>query len=135
MSFEPENPLEEALMRANRNPMSRREFHRLLLESDLIVIGRIEGREDSPAPTPLMPGEKLQVASFQENGRRYVPVFTSMTRLQAYLEKTAGYVTLNGRTLLEATRGATLLINLRAEFGRELTPEEIDALLDPKTLH
>jgi hypothetical protein len=135
MSFEPENPLEEALMRANRNPMSRREFHRLLIESDLIVIGRIEGREDSPAPTPLMPGEKLQVASFQENGRRYVPVFTSMTRLQAYLEKTAGYVTLNGRTLLEATRGATLLVNLRAEFGRELTPEEIDALLDPKTLH
>jgi hypothetical protein len=104
MSFEPENPLEEALMRANKNPMSRREFHRLLLESDLIVIGRIEGREDSPAPMPLMPGEKLQVASFQENGRRYVPVFTSMTRLQAYLEKTAGYVTLNGRTLLAAPR-------------------------------
>jgi hypothetical protein len=135
MSFEPENPLEEALMRAHKNPMSRREFHRLLLESDLIVIGRIEGREDSPAPTPLMPGEKLQVASFLENGRRYVPVFTSMTRLQAYLERTAGYVTLNGRTLLEATRGNTLLLNLRADFGRELLPEEIDALLDPKTLH
>ena len=131
MSFVPENSLEEALLRADRNPMSKREFHRLLLGSDLIVIGRIEGRGPSPAGAPLLPGEKLQIASAQYEGRRVIPIFSSMTRLSAHLEgRTEGYVLLNGRALFEMTRGATLLLNIGSDLGWELAPEEVFGLLD-----
>jgi hypothetical protein len=131
MSFVPENRLEEALMRADKNPMSKREFHRMLLGSDVIVIGRIEGRGPSPAGTPLMPGEKLQIASKQNEGRRFIPVFSSMTRLSTYLQgKTEGYVMLAGRALLEMTRGATLLLNIGDDSGREISADEIAGLLD-----
>jgi hypothetical protein len=133
MSFEPENPLEEALMRASRNAMSRREFERLLLESDLIVIGRIEGRDTVPNGSALAPDEKLQIASTERDGKRYIPVFSSMTRLKDYLKKDAGYVALKGRALFEMTRGSTLLLNLGADFGRELLPEEIGTILGHET--
>ena len=118
MSFVPENALEEALMRADKNPMSKREFDRMLLGSDVIVIGRIEGRGSSPAGAPLTPGEKLQIASKQKDGRRVIPVFSSMTRLSIYLQgKTESYVLLGGRALLEMTRGATLLLNIGDDSG------------------
>ncbi len=131
MSFVPENPLEDALLRAGRNAMSRREFQRLLLGSDLIVIGRVEGRGPSPVGTPLLPGEKLQIASAQYDGRRVIPVFSSMTRLSAHLQgRSEGYVMLNGRALFEMTRGATLLLNIGSDAGLEMAPEDISGLLD-----
>ena len=133
MSFVPENPFEEALMRANRNAMSRREFERLLLESELVVIGRVEGRDAVPKSSMLAPGEKLQIASMNFEGRRVIPVFSSMTRLQAHLQKTADYVSLTGRALFEIARGATFLLNPGSEFGKEIPPEEIAAILNGET--
>ncbi|MBV8979022.1 MAG: SseB family protein [Alphaproteobacteria bacterium] len=134
MSFEPENALEEALLRANKSPMTRREFERQLLGSDVIVIGEIEGRDLSPAGAPLLPGERLKVAFTKRDGRTYVPVFTSRTRLHAYLSQSRGYVSLPGRALMEMTRGATLLLNLGSDVGKEILPEEIARMLDPGTL-
>jgi len=131
MSFVPENPLEEAIVRANKSAMTRREFYRLLLESDLVVIGRIEGRDPLSDRATLAPGEKLQIASATHEGRKFVPVFSSMTRLEAHLQKTAEYVTLNGRALFEITRGSAFLLNPGSEFGKELSAEEISSLLDP----
>jgi hypothetical protein len=133
MSFAPENPLEEALMRANKSAMARREFHRLLLESELIVIGRVEGRDSVPKDSVLAQGEKLQIASTERDGKRYIPVFSSMARFKDYLKKDAGYIALKGRALFEMTRGATLLLNLGADFGKELLPDEIETILARKT--
>ncbi len=118
-------------MRANKSATTRRDFYRLLLESDLVVIGRIEGRTPLSDRATLAAGEKLQIASATHEGRKFVPVFSSMTRLQAHLQKNAEYVTLNGRALFEITRGAAFLLNPGSEFGKEFSAEEIAALLDP----
>ena len=135
MTFVPENPLEEAMLLANKSAMKRREFQKLLLESDLIVIGHVEGRAISPEMVSIEPGEKLQIVSTKYNGRSCIPVFSSMTRLNAFLKKDASYLRLNARTLLEVTRGATLLLNPGSEVGKEFPPEEIESLIAPKTIH
>jgi len=131
MTFVPENPLEEALLQAAKNAMKRREFERQLLAQDVVVIGEIEGRDLSPAGSPLLPGERLKVASVQRDGRTYIPVFTSQTRLKAYLTRKAGYVSLPGKALMQMTRGSTLLINLGSEVGKEILPQDVERMLDP----
>ena len=45
MLFIPENELEQALVRAVKEPASAPDFYRLLLESQLLVLGTAEGRE------------------------------------------------------------------------------------------
>ena len=43
MLFIPENELEKALVRAVKEPQSAPAFYRLLLSSDLLVLGTVEG--------------------------------------------------------------------------------------------
>ena len=132
MSAVPENPLEEALVRAKKNPMSRREFYSLLLESDLVVVGRIEGREFSDWDGELCPDEKLQLGRVEYKGLRCVACFTSIARLQAGIDRTTAYVVLNARALFQMTRGLPFILNMGSELAKEFSAEEIDALLDPK---
>ncbi|HEX4861363.1 MAG TPA: SseB family protein [Rhizomicrobium sp.] len=133
MSFVPENPLEEALLRANKNAMTRREFKRLLLDSDLVVVGRVEGREFSEGESALRPGEKLKLGLVERGGQRCIPCFTSTARLKAGIAQHTAYVTLKGRALFEMTRGVPVILNMGCEVGKDLTPDEIDDMLDPKS--
>jgi hypothetical protein len=132
MSFEPENPLEEALVRANKNAMTRREFKRLILDGDLVVVGRVEGREFSDADGTLRPGEKLKLGLVERNGQRFIPCFTSKARLEAGIAQHTAYVVLKGRAVFEMTRGVPILLNMGSEAGMEISADEIDGLLDPK---
>jgi hypothetical protein len=116
MTFEPENPMEEALMRAE-SPAARREFYRLLLTSDVLVVGR--KAEDG----------RLQIVTSERDGQKYVTVFTSQTRLKNHVQKTVNTLTMNGRLLLERTRGVTLLFNLSDEYGGEIKPAEVERIL------
>jgi hypothetical protein len=135
MSFIPETSLEEAFLRAQKNPMSRREFNRMLLDSDLIVVGRIEGREFSEIGGTMRQGEKLKLGLVEHNGQRWIPCFTSTARLEAGIEQNTAYVVLNGRALLQMTRGLPVLLNMGSEIGKEFSTEEIDALLDPNSFN
>ena len=47
MPFIPENELERALVAAVNNPAAAPEFYRLLLQSDLLVLGTVEGQENA----------------------------------------------------------------------------------------
>ncbi|MBV9993235.1 MAG: SseB family protein [Alphaproteobacteria bacterium] len=120
MSFVPENPLEEALLRGTRSPMARREFFRMLLVSDLVVVG--QKSEDG----------RLKIVSSERDGRKYVSAFTSAARLKNHVHKTVNTLTMNGRMLLERTRGVTVLINPSEEYPAELTPELIAEMLETK---
>jgi hypothetical protein len=135
VSFIPETPLEEAFLRAQKNAMSRREFNRMLLDSDLIVVGRIEGREFSDIGGALRPGEKLKLGLVEHNGQRWIPCFTSTSRLEAGIEQNTAYVVLSARALFQMTRGLPVLLNMGSEVGKEFSPEEIDALLDPNSFN
>lgn len=134
MPFISENKLEEALVAAVKNPATAQNFYRLLLESDLLVLGTVEDQDTGQAKFSLEPGGRLALITGEKNdGQKFLPVFSSLARMQAYVKEEAKYLAINGRALFETTRGAPLVLNPASEYGKELSPQEIDHLLDPQT--
>lgn len=119
MDFVPQNDLEKALIRAVKEPAARPEFYRLLLSSDLLILGNLAG-------------DQLQIVSTKNKAGTMVhPVFSSVPRVQAYIREKQNYLTLNGRALFQMTKGAAFVLNPNSAYGKELLPEELASLLDP----
>ncbi|HEY4078347.1 MAG TPA: enhanced serine sensitivity protein SseB C-terminal domain-containing protein [Rhizomicrobium sp.] len=133
MAFTPENDLEKALVRAVQEPSAAPDFYRLLLESQLLVIGAAEGQESATQQFSVAPGANLKLEIGEADGRKFLPVFSSVTRIQAYVKQESRYLALNGRDLLETTRGAPVVLNPGSEYGKNLAPDEVAQLLDPAT--
>ena len=51
--------------------------------------------------------------------------------MQDYVKQESKYLSVNGRALLELTRGAPVILNPASEYGKELTAEQVGQLLDP----
>jgi len=116
MVFEPENELEQAMFLAASQEAARPEFYRVLMESDLLVLGEL--------------GEGMSIETLENNGRYFHPVFTSLTRLKAFVPGQMPYFTMQGRMLFASTRGAAFVVNPGAELGKILEPDEIAYWLD-----
>jgi len=128
--FIAENELEKALVQAVKNPASAPDFYRLLLETELLVLGTVEGQEDAEEKFSLPPGGKLNLVSSIKHGQRYLPIFSSLTRMQEFVKQDSKYLSIHGRALLEITRGAPVTLNPASEYGKELSPLEVMQLLD-----
>ena len=134
MPFVSENRLEEALVRAVENPATAPDFYRLLLENDLLVLGTVEGQEDATSQFSLEPGGQLKLVTGERNGERFLPVFSSLPRMQAYVQEESRYLSVKGRALLDLTRGAPVILNPGSDYGREFTPQQIEQLLDSQQI-
>src|SRR4051812_7380046 len=97
MAFIPENELERALVQAAHNPAAAHAFYHLLLESELFVLGSVAGHQDESAQFSLAPGGQVSLVTGEKNGVRYLPVFSSLTRMQEYLTQETKYLRVNGR--------------------------------------
>lgn len=127
--FDPENALERALVAAATDPAARPRFYRELVAANLFVIQ--EGPPPSaPRAFTAEAGFELKVRHVELRGRSWMPVFSSLPRLQSFLDHEAGYLAMNALDLMKITRGASLLLNAASEFGKELLPEEIESILD-----
>ncbi len=131
MLFIPENELEQALVRAVKEPASAPDFYRLLLESQLLVLGTAEGREAATEEFSLAPGSQLSLVTGLKDGHPYLPIFSSLTRMQEFVKQESKYLSIRGRDLLDLTRGAPVILNPASEYGKELTAEQVGQLLGP----
>ncbi len=137
MVFNPENPLEFALVRASHDSLAAPDFYRLLLESELLVLGTARGQEDAQSRFTLEPGRELQLVVGEENGTRFLPVFSSPARMQDYVKQDSKFLRIQGRALLDLTRGGPVVLNPASEYGKRLSAAEVAQLLDrgkPKVL-
>ncbi len=130
MLFIAENQLEKALVAAAKNPAAAPEFYRLLLETDLLVLGTVEGQEGAADKFSLSPGGKLNLVTGLKDGGQFLPVFSSLARMQEYVKQESKYLSINGRALLDLTRGAPVTLNPASQYGKELSASEIQQLLD-----
>ena len=122
------NALEIALARAAVEPATRPEFYRLLLESEVYVIGQTDVPGDGKTTIPA--GAKLSVVNWEKkDGKPFIPFFSSFEALQSVLKAEAKFVAMPARNFFEITRGATLILNPALSHGKEFFPTEIDALL------
>ena len=132
MPFISENELERALVKAVKSPASAPDFYRLLLESDLLVMGTVEGQEDASERFTLAPGGRIKLVTGVKNGVSFLPIFSSLLRMQEYVKQETKYLSVNGRALLDVTRGAPVTLNPASEYGKELTPQQVVQLLGPQ---
>ncbi|HEX4635840.1 MAG TPA: enhanced serine sensitivity protein SseB C-terminal domain-containing protein [Rhizomicrobium sp.] len=130
MLFIPENELEKALVRAVTEPATAPDFYRLLLASDLLVLGSVEGHENATDAFSVAPGSNVRLVTGMKDGSQYLPVFSSPARLQDYVKQESKFLRVNGRALLDLTRGAPLILNPASLYGKELTADMIGQLLD-----
>ncbi len=86
MPFISENELEIALVKAAKNPVSGPDFYRRLLETDLLVMGAAEGQEYATEKFRVAPGGKVNLVTGLRNGRTFLPVFSSLLRMQEYVK-------------------------------------------------
>jgi hypothetical protein len=118
------NPLDDALARAAADPGARPAFYRLLLESEVYVIGQADAPED------IDPEAGMQIAQFaKQDGTRFIPFFSSQDAMQPLLDAETRPVALPVRQLFRITRGNTLVLNPTSAPGKEFLPAEIEALL------
>ncbi len=138
MLFIPENELEKALVRAVKDPGAAPDFYRLLLSSDLLVLGSVEGHESDTNAFSVAPGSRISLVTGARNGSQYLPIFSSLPRMQDYVKEESKYLSINGRDLLDFTRGAPVILNPASEYGKELTADQVRQLLDgagkPRTI-
>src|SRR4051812_7977250 len=130
MPFISENELEQALVKAAKNPAAGPEFYRLLLDSNLLVMGTAEGMENASEEFSLSPASKLNLITGLKDGAQYLPVFSSMPRMQEFVKQETKFLSIRGRDLLDITRGAPVILNPASEYGKELSAKEILQLLD-----
>ncbi len=127
--FIPTNSLEQRLVEAATDVGARPAFYRELLESDVFVPGFTE--QGGEGETVVKAGDNVSIAHWQDqNGAPYVPVFSSMQRMQQAITEKQNYLRVNARSLLEIVEGIQVVLNPGAPYGKEFTSEEISRLLD-----
>jgi hypothetical protein len=129
MLFIAQNELEKALVEAVKNPFSAPDFYRLLLESDLLVMGSVEGQEGAQEQFSLAPGANLKLITGLKDEQPYLPVFSSLARMQEFVQQETKYLSVNGRALLELTLGGPIFLNPASQYGKELSPQQVQQLL------
>jgi hypothetical protein len=129
--FIAENRLEEALVKAVKNPATLKAFYSLLLDSELLVMGTVAVSQTADGKAVATPGSQFQLETAEKDGTPFLPVFTSLPRMQAFAKKEVKYLSMPGRALLDLTRGVPVILNPGSEFGREFTAAEVARLLDP----
>ena len=84
--FTPENDLERSLVQAATDPAHRPQFYKDLLASDIWAVNAGPPvSEEKQVDIP--PGTMLQFQEIERDGKRYLPIFSSLPRLQAAIRE------------------------------------------------
>src|SRR3546814_897971 len=116
MSNDSSNDLEVALARAATEPADRPEFYRVLLASEVFVLGHTESKGEGRVTVPS--GEKLSIVNWEKaDGTPVIPFFASLEALRRAIKEEQSYVALPARSLFEVPAGATLVDRKRTRLN------------------
>ena len=131
---ETQNALEKALMLAADDPASRPDFYKILLESEVFLLGF--GDTPGEGLTTFAEGSKLSIVNWEKkDGTPVIPFFTSLKALQSTLKEEAQFVSMPARDFFELTKGSDLYLNPTLDYGKEFFPHEVEALLETGINH
>jgi hypothetical protein len=127
--FEPVNDLEKSLIDAATHPSARPQFYRDLLKADIYILDR--GKGDSNNPDHLyQPGSGVAIQQLQKDNQFWLPVLSSLPRLQQFTSSDSNYIRIGARDFFELTRGTNIVLNPNSDYGKEFLPQEIEQMLD-----
>jgi type III secretion system (T3SS) SseB-like protein len=118
--------LEELLQNAATKPECRPEFYKRLLSDRLVVITTDNGKPDRE----WVAKENTSVNIVNLSDGR-IPVFTTKEKIfdKGIIKEQVKVLELKGDHLF-TTKGATLILNLYSDYGKELLPAEIEQMLN-----
>lgn len=128
MTFEPENTLEDILVKAATTPSARNDFYKELMGSNIYTIQY--GSEHETYEGVLQEGSSIQLLNIEINQKQYIPIFTSLRRLQETIDQEVQYCSMNAVDFFQLTRGADVFLNPTSSYGKEFTAAEIASILD-----
>lgn len=119
--------LEELLQKAADEPAYRAEFYKKLLFENLFAIVRESDLQ--PGRHVLKEKQKVKIATHLDGK---VLVFTSPQRFfdRGVIKEEVKYLRAPSKLLFKLTKGAILLLNPYSDYGTELLPTEIEAILN-----
>lgn len=124
-----ENKLEEILRLAADEPAHRPRFCEVLLSSQVFLLGTT-GVPGADGEVDLDAGSKVQIQHWEKaDGSPVIPFFSSLEVLQKSINSEESYMAIPVRSLFEMTKGATLFLNPKSDYGKEFVPEEVAHLL------
>lgn len=130
MAFEAQNALERSLVKAASDPAHRPQFYKDFIQSDIFIIQHGRRPPEKAWRVTLDEGMNIQIANIEFKGKQYIPIFSSIPRLQATLTGEAAYLGIDALELLKITKGSALLLNPGSDYGKEITAEEAASIVD-----
>lgn len=129
--FVPENKLERSLMDAAKDPSSRPQFYRDLLEGELFIVSELKDKSLAVQAEFILPKDsEINIQSMHFNGRDFPVCFTSLVCFQKSINKESGYIKMKAKDFLEIIKESGFLLNPGLEYGKEFTAEEVKRILD-----
>jgi len=120
---EPENKLEDLLIKSVNEPAYRPEFYKALLEEDLVIL--TETQLGAEGEKILKENTKIKVVALAD-GR--IPVFTSVKRIhdRDEMKQNVNFIKLKGIDLFRIfDEQTTVILNPYSDFSKILLPDEI----------
>jgi hypothetical protein len=128
LTFQPQNKLEKMLVKAANDPMSRLDFYRELQASNIFVI-QVDS-EVNIQDGILNENQTVKLLNVELNGKMYIPIFSSLLRLQEFVDTEVSYLSMNSIDFFTLTKDADVIMNPRSSYGKEFNKEEIDTILN-----
>lgn len=129
MTFDPQNDLEKSLVLAAQDPLQRPQFYEEFIRSDIYIIQQ-DTALTRTGRVRLKKNSELKINNVLVNGKQYLPIFSSLSRIQAVIQHEVGYLCIKARKFLEITKGADLFLNPGSDYGKEFPKEEVERILD-----
>ncbi|MFM1652486.1 SseB family protein [Brevibacillus sp. B_LB10_24] len=125
--------LDGLFLAAKRDPAKRAVFYRALLQSELIVLGRISGdfATDEDGNRIAMDDSSVHLDLFEVEGEMVLPVFSREVHLENLIRETRDILLIDTKDLLPLIDSEVkVVLNPGTAFAKELIPQERAALLD-----
>ena len=123
-----ENELELCLRHASTNVISKKDFYQKLIWNQLFILTTNNSISDIEN-SDLKSDTTVEFVVF-EKGR--IPIFSSTNKLfeKNILKQGTPFINLKGLDLFEGTKGATFILNPFSDCAKELSPEEIESVMN-----
>ena len=126
-NFKTENDLEIYLVKSANDPAHRPQFYKDFIDSDIFIIQPIRQKEGKHTFTE---GETLEISNIEINGKQYIPIFSSLLRIQTIIQEEVSFIKINTLEFLNIVKGAEIWLNPGSDYGKEFLNSEIEKLLD-----
>jgi len=129
-----ESALERLLAAAAQDPVQRPAFSAALLDSQVYVLGYLDGDEGNGAGAAVaQAGTSVRLLALSDQEGSITPFFTSERMLEQTLAAMPGtdhrFLRLGCRNLFEMTGGSRLVLNPHSDYGKVFLPDEVGDLV------